>query len=469
MALIIGRTSIEKGGFEVSARHVEQLVAARRTEVEATVLGDAVAGLTVEFSRAVAGRQREYSWSAVTDAAGQAALTISSTDRVSGFYQARARTAGGEVVGQWHSIPLNRGRRQFLELTLGGGMRVVAVEPLDARDKKGPAVAEVSPCIPARCRVSQPLQRLGANPILRMGGGAGGLRVQRLGPAPEGFDSSVRLPRDILGRPRRNWTAGGQRSLLDRRQDEGGRRPPRHRVRPQHLGDPHQVKRSPASEVPEAPARLPGSLPAGRTPEQSHLSRQSDSRSPVPGCRRPGANSSRGLSTKQRSVMRGWGTPQVRIGDDASSVQQQVEIESARTIGDLPLPAVLLLDGEQGPQQPGGRQGGAQVRRGVDEAGLVRQADRIGLVERGGAAELDPGQPADGRHPRGDVPAPVSEVGAEADEGLLSRRISRSRLRHCRAVRRSAGAACAPAPSPAGGRNGRRCGGGSPRRGPRSA
>ena len=145
MALIIGRTSIEKGGFEVSARHVEQLVAARRTEVEATVLGDAVAGLTVEFSRAIAGRQREYSWSAVTDAAGKVSLTISSPGRVSGFYQARARTAGGEVVGQWHSIPLNRDRRQFLELTLAGGMRVVAIEPLDAREKKGPAVAAVSP------------------------------------------------------------------------------------------------------------------------------------------------------------------------------------------------------------------------------------------------------------------------------------------------------------------------------------
>ena len=51
---------------------------------------------------------------------------------MSGFYQARARDADGEVVGQWDSIPLNRNRRQVLELTLGGGMRVVAVERLDA-------------------------------------------------------------------------------------------------------------------------------------------------------------------------------------------------------------------------------------------------------------------------------------------------------------------------------------------------
>ena len=145
MALIIGRTSIEKGGFEVSARHVEQLVAARRTEVEAAVLGDAVAGLTVEFSRAIAGRPRDYAWSAVTDAAGRVALTISSTDRVTGFYQARALTSDGKVVGQWHSIPLNRDRRHFLELTLGGGMRVVAVEPLDARGWQGSRVVAASP------------------------------------------------------------------------------------------------------------------------------------------------------------------------------------------------------------------------------------------------------------------------------------------------------------------------------------
>ena len=105
-----------------------------RTEVDATVLGDSVEGLTVELSRAIAGRPRAYAWSAVTDTAGKASLTISGSRRshVGGFYEARARTPDREIVGQWHSIPLNRGRRQVLELTLGGGMRVVAVERLDA-------------------------------------------------------------------------------------------------------------------------------------------------------------------------------------------------------------------------------------------------------------------------------------------------------------------------------------------------
>ena len=73
------------------------------TEVEATVIGDAVEGLTVEFSRSIAGQQPDYAHNAVTDANGALSLTISSADGVSGYYQARARNADGETVGQWHS------------------------------------------------------------------------------------------------------------------------------------------------------------------------------------------------------------------------------------------------------------------------------------------------------------------------------------------------------------------------------
>ena len=119
-------------GFYGSAPEEPEVVAdGPGTEVEVTVLGEAVEGLTVEFSRAIAGRSRDFAWNATTDASGQASLIISGR-QVSGFYQARARNADGEVVGQWHSIPLNRNRRQVLELTLGGGMRVVRVESLAA-------------------------------------------------------------------------------------------------------------------------------------------------------------------------------------------------------------------------------------------------------------------------------------------------------------------------------------------------
>ena len=118
-----------------------------RTEVEATVLGDAVEGLAVEFSRAIAGRQPNYAWNVFTDATGHVSLTISSTRGVSGYYRARARNAVGEIVGQWHSIPLNRDRRQVLELPLGDDMRVVHVESLAAA-KAVVATSALAPNVP---------------------------------------------------------------------------------------------------------------------------------------------------------------------------------------------------------------------------------------------------------------------------------------------------------------------------------
>ena len=118
-----------------------------RTEVEVTVLGDAVEGLTVEFSRAIAGRSRHFAWSATTDADGRASLTVYGGRQVGGFYQARARDADGEVVGQWNSIPLNGNKRQVLELTLGGGMRVAGVESLAAA-KAAASASGLSPNVP---------------------------------------------------------------------------------------------------------------------------------------------------------------------------------------------------------------------------------------------------------------------------------------------------------------------------------
>ena len=115
-----------------SATTGDGLRSSYRTEVDATVLGDAVAGLIVEFSRAIAGRQPDYAWRDTTGTDGRVVLTITTEGQASGYYLTRARTAGGEIVGQWHSIPLNGNQRQVLELTLSGGMRVVRVEPLSA-------------------------------------------------------------------------------------------------------------------------------------------------------------------------------------------------------------------------------------------------------------------------------------------------------------------------------------------------
>ena len=80
---------------------------------------------------------------------------------VHGFYQARARNADGGDVGQWYSISLNRGRRQVLELTLGGGMRVVRSERLDAakvaeQGSRVPAAWSPTPPIPSTAARKSP-------------------------------------------------------------------------------------------------------------------------------------------------------------------------------------------------------------------------------------------------------------------------------------------------------------------------
>ena len=102
--------------------------------VEVTLVGEAIAGLTVEFARSIAGREPDYAWAAVSDAEGRLKKTITPMGRVSvnGYYWARALTPDGEVVGQWQSIALNKNRRYVLELTLGGGVRVVDVQQLVA-------------------------------------------------------------------------------------------------------------------------------------------------------------------------------------------------------------------------------------------------------------------------------------------------------------------------------------------------
>ncbi len=98
--------------------------------VTATILGDEIEHLIVEFARIIPGRQPDYAWIGVTDEFGQLELIISSEAPVSGYYQARARNADGEIVGQWHGIFLDQDRHQSLELTLDGGVQVVASQVL---------------------------------------------------------------------------------------------------------------------------------------------------------------------------------------------------------------------------------------------------------------------------------------------------------------------------------------------------
>ncbi len=107
-----------------------------RTEVEVTVQGAMIEGLTIELARASSTQPPDLSWSAVTDEAGRASLTISGQGETEEgeLYHIRALDAGGEVVGRWESIPLDSGWRWVLELTLGAEARVVTGEELGEPD-----------------------------------------------------------------------------------------------------------------------------------------------------------------------------------------------------------------------------------------------------------------------------------------------------------------------------------------------
>ena len=91
--------------------------------IEATLREGEAWGLVVELARSIEGRRPDYSWSGVTDISGRLVLTIPAGDPslVSGDYQARAVNLYGEVVAEWRRIPIDRGRRQGLELVLGSG------------------------------------------------------------------------------------------------------------------------------------------------------------------------------------------------------------------------------------------------------------------------------------------------------------------------------------------------------------
>ena len=139
--------------FNGPAAWAESLAVQASTVIEVTLRGEEVSGLTVEFANSVSGRQTDYAWSGVTDPSGRLELIVPGSDRslVSGFYHARALTPAGEVVGRWRSIPINRSRRQALELVLDSGLvrrppagpggALVAHYPLDgdARDVSGHA------------------------------------------------------------------------------------------------------------------------------------------------------------------------------------------------------------------------------------------------------------------------------------------------------------------------------------------
>ena len=120
-------TQSEVGTEEQIARPLSKLVA-HEDAVQAVVLaslhrdGAPVSGVTVEFSRSIAGQTPNYQWSGTTNDNGQAWVEITSGN---GYYQARASQDGVEI-GSWSSIPINAGYEVMLNLSIGGQVQVTS-------------------------------------------------------------------------------------------------------------------------------------------------------------------------------------------------------------------------------------------------------------------------------------------------------------------------------------------------------
>ncbi len=116
--------SDEQAGRPLSKLAVQQ--DALHAVVIATVdeHGAPISGALVEFSRAIAGQEADYTWLASTDGKGRARVEIAS-DNVTGYYRARASQDGREI-GFWSSIPINGGYEVALNLPIGGNARVTA-------------------------------------------------------------------------------------------------------------------------------------------------------------------------------------------------------------------------------------------------------------------------------------------------------------------------------------------------------
>ena len=112
----VGEEQVGRPLSKLAAAGHSLVVMARVHEAEAPV-----SGVTVEFSRSVAGQSASYDWSGMTDDEGQASVEITGG---SGYYQARAVRDGGEI-GSWSSIPLNAGDEVMVDLPIGGRAQVM--------------------------------------------------------------------------------------------------------------------------------------------------------------------------------------------------------------------------------------------------------------------------------------------------------------------------------------------------------
>lgn len=130
----------------------EELRASMGLELTFTKPED-VLNLYIIVSRSISGRpfsryrlEEGYIWSTNnTHGRDHVSMTMTRLEQGSGFYRIVVRDDYSRVIGEWHSIPLNQGYRHFLELTLGGGARMLRTEPMVPSPSAKPAAAGLVP------------------------------------------------------------------------------------------------------------------------------------------------------------------------------------------------------------------------------------------------------------------------------------------------------------------------------------
>lgn len=125
---ITGSNDVEDAAVVRSGKAVVP-AAVSHADVVVQVLGEG-GGLEVSFGQSVAGQVSQVRWNGTTDATGIAHIVVDVSDlqvrksSATGYYVAHARNAAGQIVGQWHSIPIEGGVENALTLTIGGRAQI---------------------------------------------------------------------------------------------------------------------------------------------------------------------------------------------------------------------------------------------------------------------------------------------------------------------------------------------------------
>ena len=102
---------------EIDHRSVEQLPNGE-TWIEVTVLqrGSPVEGAEISVARSVSGRALRFDLNGETDLNGTARIQIENVARA--YCTIRAHASDGQMLGEWNSVPVNKGNLHRLSYDL---------------------------------------------------------------------------------------------------------------------------------------------------------------------------------------------------------------------------------------------------------------------------------------------------------------------------------------------------------------